>query len=130
MASFNPSSNPASSNSATPNPFANRRRSTRVWHEAALVVRIPMPDGRIIEQEGRTFAVNVHGGLLRLSVDVEAGLTFEVMNPATQMVCGCRVVRAERAPEGYLKVGFAFDRPSPRFWDVAHPPDDWGIKRS
>jgi hypothetical protein len=102
----------------------------RVWHEASLVVGIPMPDGRIVEQEGKTFAVNAHGGLLRLSVHAEVRLTFEVIISVTQMIRGCRVVRTERAPEGYLRVGFAFDQPSPHFWDAAHPPDDWGIKRS
>jgi hypothetical protein len=86
-----------------------------------------MPDGKIVEQEGRTFAVNVHGGLMRVAIDLEPGQTLELSNPATRMVRECRVVRAERTPEGYLKVGFAFDLPSPHFWAIAHPPEDWGI---
>ena len=107
-----------------------RRRSTRGWHEATLLVRIPMPDSSIVEKEVKSFAVNVQGGLLRLSIDVQTGQTFEVMNPATQLVRGCRVVRTERAVEGYLKVAFAFDEPSPHFWAIACPPEDWGIKES
>lgn len=120
---------PATGNSAAPHTFVNQRRSTRVWHETILVARIPMLDGQTIETKGQTFAVNVHGGLLQLSVEVHIKQALELMNPDTQMVEKCSVVRTEHAEGGQWKVGFAFDRPAPHFWAIAHPPEDWGIWR-
>jgi len=127
MATPNPAANPAEGTPATSLASVNRRRSTRVWHETSLVVRLPMPDGSAIKLAGQTFAVNVHGGLLQLPAEVHPGQMMELTNPATEMVENCHVVRTEPATENYLKVAFEFERPAVHFWAIAHPPEDWEI---
>ncbi|MGH9679423.1 MAG: hypothetical protein ACRD4Y_05700, partial [Candidatus Acidiferrales bacterium] len=37
----------------------------------------------------------------------------------------CHVVMVGNMVNGKAEVGFRFEQPSPRFWGLAFPPEDW-----
>jgi hypothetical protein len=104
---------------------SNRRRSRRVFLRVRVVARF-----RLLERdcllEGDTVTVNAHGGMVQLAVaPLKAGDMMTLTNPETDQAESCRVVRIEATPDHGFQVGFAFERPSPKFWAVAFPPTDW-----
>jgi len=57
---------------------AERRRSERVFLQVAIYVQGVTPDGHAFREKTKTLAVNAHGGLIHLAVDVRAGDTVTV----------------------------------------------------
>jgi len=47
------------------------------------------------------------------------------MHPRSGTKAAARVVRVDNPPGGFTAVGFEFVEPSPRFWPVEFPPEDW-----
>jgi hypothetical protein len=83
MPTFKPSEVPAAPKSAAPPAYPRQRRSTRVWHQISLLVRIRTPGGRQIEELGQSFVVNAHGGLLLVPVELNREQSFVLINPST-----------------------------------------------
>ena len=110
-----------------PNP-ANRRRSERVMLQVPVVVQARTRDGKEVREETQTVAVNAHGGLLKLRMEVKAGQPILLINERTKMQQGCRVVRVETSAAGVSAVAFEFDQPAPQFWPIVFPPADWGVR--
>jgi hypothetical protein len=110
-----------------PNP-ANRRRSERVMLQVPVVVQTRTRDGKEVREETQTVAVNAHGGLLRLHMEIKAGQPIVLINERSKMQHGCRVVRVETSETGYSAVAFEFDQPAPQFWPIVFPPADWGVR--
>ena len=129
MPTAKPLPNPEAQQHAGPQSLANRRRSTRIWHQTNLLAWIETTTGESRADEAQTFAVNAHGGLLTLKNAMDQGQSLVLENPATKMKGKCRVPNIQDPGEGYYKVGFAFEEATPLFWAVAHPPDDWGIPK-
>src|SRR5215813_7056940 len=105
-------------------PAHNRRRSQRLLLRMPIQVAARAADSE--HSEGTfTSSVNAHGALIYLSQKVEVGQKILIKNPETAEEQFVRVVRANPAPEGRAEVGVEFLRPSPKFWRIAFPPDDW-----
>jgi hypothetical protein len=103
----------------------NRRRSQRVFFNVRVVARFHLLDREWIV-EGESCVVNAHGGTIQLSVaPMAAGDIITLTNHDTTRSETCRVVRIEALSDQGFEVSFAFDRPSPNFWAIAFPPDDW-----
>lgn len=96
--------------------------------QVPVVVQARTPDGKDLREETQTVAVNAHGGLLKVRMEVKAGQPILLINERTKMQQGCRVVRVETSLAGSSAVAFEFDHPAPRFWPIVFPPADWGLQ--
>ena len=83
------------------------------------------PDGTKFDENTHTLVVNAHGALVTLSAGVSHGQLVLIANKATEAKVDCRVVFIGQAQAGKTQVGLEFVRPSPSFWEISFPPDDW-----
>jgi hypothetical protein len=98
--------------------------------EVPVVVVAETREREQVQEEAHTVAVNAHGGLLKLRMEVLMGQPMVLINAKTNTEEGCKVVRVEDLPSGEFAVAFEFDRPAPQFWPIVFPPDDWHVVRS
>jgi hypothetical protein len=96
--------------------------------QVPVVLQARTRDGEEVREETQTVAVNAHGGLLKLRMEVKAGQPIVLINERTKMQQGCRVVRVETSAAGQSAVAFEFDQPAPQFWPIVFPPADWGVR--
>jgi hypothetical protein len=108
-------------------PGTAKRRSMRVL--LSVPVRVSGKDGknRNFDEETRTLVANAHGALISLAAAVVAGQQITVSNSATQQSCDCRIVYLGRDGSGRIQMGVEFLKPSPAFWQIDFPPDDWVV---
>jgi hypothetical protein len=104
---------------------SDRRRSTRIWHQTNLEVRSMSAGGASAVEEGQTYEVNAHGGMMSIRGRFDLGQTIVLANPKTKLERACQVVRVAEDTGDCSKVAFEFCRPSPDFWAIAVPPRDW-----
>ena len=101
-----------------------RRRSHRV------IIRVPLTletteNDKAVQISVHTIAVNVHGAMIVSPRVFGSGATMQVRNERTRQRTEARVVRAAReSAEGYL-VPIEFTSPTPNFWQISFPPDNW-----
>ena len=88
-------------------------------------MRATLPDGRSVQVQSFTLAVNAHGGLLESPVKLVANQRIQLINPGTGKEVAGRVVRVEGSSSALYEVALEFDRRSPQFWPIAFPPEDW-----
>ncbi len=70
-------------------------------------------------QETNTLQVNANGGLLRLDTSVQHGQKLLVVNRVTKEEQECYVVSLAKRPKHEdLRVGVAFAKAAPGFWDT------------
>jgi hypothetical protein len=96
--------------------------------QVPVVLQARTRDGKEVREETQTVAVNAHGGLLKLRMEVKVGQPILLINERTKMQQGCRVVRVETSATGVSAVAFEFDQPAPQFWPIVFPPADWGVR--
>jgi PilZ domain-containing protein len=116
---------------STRNPFQagsepSRRRSQRVILTLAVTVRI---DGGTkagsFEEDTHTLVVNLHGALIVLAAKVDKGQKLILRNRSTKEEQVCRVASVSPASGGKAQIGVEFLKPSPDFWRISFPPEDW-----
>lgn len=101
-----------------------RRRSHRV------IIRVPLTletteNDKAVQISVHTIAVNVHGAMIVSPRVFGSGATMQIRNERTRQRTEARVVRAAReSAEGYL-VPIEFTSPTPNFWQISFPPDNW-----
>jgi hypothetical protein len=77
-------------------------------------------------EDSRTIVVSAHGCGLTLKTGVLPGETIVVIHKLSRQEAICRVVMCRQLGKGGDWVtGVEFQAPSPRFWHIAFPPDDW-----
>jgi len=84
-------------------------------------------DGRDFQETTQTMVVNAHGALVPLAARVIAGQRVIVSNKATRESRECRIVHLGNSESGKAHAGIEFVAPSPSFWQINFPPDDWVI---
>jgi len=104
-----------------------RRRSMRVLLSVPITVSGKSPDNKIFIEDTRTLVVNAHGALISLAAPVVADQKVTVSNKATHQTLECRVVYVGSQQAGKAQMGIEFVKPSPTFWQVDFPPDDWVV---
>jgi hypothetical protein len=104
-----------------------RRRSMRVLLSVPIHVRGKDSKSRDFDEETRTLAASAHGALISLAATVVAGQLVTVSNNATQQSRDCRIVHLRSVGSGKGQVGIEFLEPSPSFWQIDFPPDDWVV---
>lgn len=109
---------------STSGPDANRRRSQRVILNVPVTVSGEIPSGKFSEQT-KTMVVNAHGALIMLAAKVAQGQMLELKSPSHPESQTCKVVYIGPTVQGQTQVGIEFTKPTPHFWHVAFPPDNW-----
>jgi hypothetical protein len=105
---------------------SNRRRSQRVVLTMPISIRSEGGSKNAsFEEQTNTLVVNVHGALIALSAKVVVGQMLRMTNVKTKQEQVCRVVSMSPAPGGKPQVGVEFSNPSPDFWHISFPPEDW-----
>lgn len=103
-----------------------RRRSQRV------IIRVPITlamteKGQPVKITAHTVAVNIHGAMVACPRLLDTDTKVEMVNGRTQEKVGSRVTRAPReSPEGFL-IPVEFTTPSPNFWQISFPPENWKV---
>ena len=102
-----------------------RRRSMRVLLSVPIVVSGKTSENKTFSEDARTLVVNAHGALIVLANQVLPNQILEIGNKATKQSLDCRVVHVGAAQGGKIQLGVEFVKPSPTFWQIDFPPDDW-----
>jgi len=110
--------------SASSDQAADRRRSMRVHLAMPIIVRGMAGTSRFQEQT-QTVTVSAHGCLLRLAAKLRRGQEVSIVNPRTAEELTCTVISLAQTEPGKMEVGLQFTEPSPLFWRIAFPPEDW-----
>ena len=101
-------------------PIGHTRRTQRVQISMPVVVH-----GETFHETTNTVAVNAHGCLVLLKARVVRDDQISLINPKTAEELPGRVVFLGKPEEGKIPVGVEFGEPSPLFWRINFPPDDW-----
>jgi hypothetical protein len=109
---------------ASMNPIA-RRRSQRVLMQVAVRIRGEDVQGKNIEEETETLAINAHGALVLMRSRVTSGCKVFLQHKRTQEEQECHVAFLGPVRAGKAEIGLEFASPRPAFWRVAFPPEDW-----
>jgi hypothetical protein len=109
-------------------PETGRRRSQRVILSLAVTVRTEgAPKESSFEEETQTLLVNLHGALLLLKGKVAKGQKLRLTNRRTKEEQICQVATISPGTAGKSQVGVEFLKPSPDFWRISFPPEDWVV---
>lgn len=103
----------------------SQRRSQRLLLRVQIVAerRAGQPDSK--PEPTETLAVNAHGALILLVPPISDTEQILIKNARTSEEQLCRVVYQGLTEAGRLQVGVEFLTPSPNFWRVSFPPEDW-----
>ena len=102
-----------------------RRRSQRVLMQVAVRIRGEDAQGKIIEEETETLAINAHGALVLLKSRFTSGSTVFLKHKRTEEEQECHVAFLGPVRAGKVEIGLEFTSERPAFWRVAFPPEDW-----
>ena len=103
---------------------ADRRRSHRVNIAMPILVRGTRGTQRF-EEESQTVSVSAHGCNLRVTNPVARGQEIALVNKKTAEELPCAVTFIGQRDAGKIEIGVEFIEPSPLFWRIAFPPEDW-----
>jgi PilZ domain len=109
----------------TPSHLGARRRSQRVLMQVGVRIRGTDAQGKAIEEETETLAINAHGALILLQARLTSGSKVLLQHKRTQEEQECHVVFLGPVRAGKAEIGLEFSSPHPTFWRVAFPPEDW-----
>ena len=109
-------------------PSGARRRSQRVLMQVGIRVRGKDAQGMDFEEGTETLAINAHGSLILLGARVISGGVVHVKHNKTGEEQECHVAFLGPVRSGRAEIGVEFTTPSPNFWRVAFPPEDWSPK--
>ena len=101
------------------------RRSRRIQKRIPIVVRSQAREKQLLPEKTDALIVNAHGGLILLGLAVKENEFVIVENPKTGDELLCRVTHIGAHFMGKSEVGIEFIKPSPLFWGITPPPDDW-----
>jgi hypothetical protein len=104
-----------------------RRRSLRVLLSVPVIIRGANPDGSAFSEETKTLVVNAHGALIQIRAQVKANQKITMTSAGTSETQECRVVYVGPMQAGKAQAGIEFAKPSPKFWRISFPPDDWNV---
>jgi len=107
-----------------------RRRSQRVLMQVGIRVRGKDAQGKDFEERTETLAINAHGALILLNARVISGVAIHMRHNKTEEEQECHVAFLGPVRGGRAEIGVEFSTPSPNFWRVAFPPEDWSPKNA
>jgi hypothetical protein len=104
-----------------------QRRSERVLMDLPIIVSGESTDHGTFLEETFTVTVSAHGALMMLATQVAIGQKLLLTNPANHGQREARVAYLGHPHAGLSQVGVEFARPSPEFWPINSPPQDWKV---
>ena len=81
--------------------------------------------GTNFQEEAKTISVNAHGCMVRLAAKVARGQLVTIVNKKTAEELNCTVTYIGQTDGAKVEVGIEFAEPSPVFWRIAFPPENW-----
>ena len=102
----------------------DRRRTQRVQIAMPVLVRGAHGNHKF-EEEALTVSINANGCMVRLAAQVARSQVISIINPKTAEELPCVVTFLGQKDSGKTEVGIEFSEPSPLFWRIAFPPEDW-----
>ncbi len=102
-----------------------RIRTTRVQIAIPVFIYGNNVSGSPFQEITETSAVNANGCLIVLATPVEKEQPLLLTNIKTNEEITCHVVTLGSVVKGKTEVGIRFAQPSPRFWGIGFPPEDW-----
>ncbi len=102
-----------------------RRRSQRVFIQTKVTVFGKTAAGAKFQEETVTQAVNAHGALVLMKQVVAHGQRLVLSNVTTKEDIECKVVFLGPKQGDQTQIGVEFLKPSPNFWRISFPPEDW-----
>src|ERR1700732_1964213 len=102
-----------------------RRRSQRVLMQVAVRISATDTQGKSVEEETETLAINAHGALVLLESRLTSGSKVQLQHKKTQEEHECHVAFLGPVRSGKAEIGLEFSSPHPTFWRAAFPPEDW-----
>ena len=105
-------------------PDASRRRSQRVILSVPITVSGEAGNAAFSEKT-LTLVINAHGALITLAAKISQGQIVKIQSSSHPEKQDCRVVYVGPPVEGKTQLGVEFTEPSPLFWRIAFPPEDW-----
>jgi hypothetical protein len=103
---------------------SERRRSHRVNIAMPVLVR-GTKGTQSFEEAAQTISVSAHGCMVRMANPVARGQEVAIVNTKTAEELPCTVTFIGQKDQGKTEVGVEFAEPSPLFWRIAFPPEDW-----
>lgn len=103
---------------------ADRRRSHRLQLTMPVIVRAQVGNTPV-EENTHTVAVNANGCMVRLAAKLNRSHQVSIINPKTAEELPCTVSFIGQSDGKRTEIGLEFTEPSPLFWRIAFPPDDW-----
>jgi hypothetical protein len=103
----------------------DRRRGQRVLLRIRAIIHLTtkLKDEEVLPVS--TLSLNTAGAMLVCPRNLAAQTRFVLEHAGTNEKVECHVVSASKhTPEGF-HVPIAFDVPSPNFWKIDFPPEDW-----
>ena len=89
-----------------------------------VVIRVTV-ENQLIEEPAKILQVNAHGCSVHMTAQVEPGQRALLINPATREKEECTVNFIGEKENNQMEVGLEFVEPSPLFWHIHFPPEDW-----
>ena len=96
--------------------------------QVAVRIRGNDAQDKQFEEEASTLAINAHGALVQLQAHLTSGSKVHMQHKQTQEEQECEVVFLGSVRAGKAEIGLEFSAPSPTFWRVTFPPEDWSPK--
>ncbi len=93
-----------------------------------IVITGDRSNGHRFSEETRTSVVNAHGALILLAEEVTRGQLVTIRNVKSGEELQGEVVEIAESRAGKSEVAVEFLEPSPRFWRIAFPPEDWSAR--
>jgi hypothetical protein len=106
---------------------SSRRRSMRVLLSVPIRVTGRTTGNEDFDEQTRTLVVNAHGALISVQASVALDQIITVSSKLTSQARECRVVHVGTPLAGRAQLGIEFVQPSPSFWQIDFPPDDWVV---
>jgi hypothetical protein len=103
---------------------SGRRRSPRVNISMPVIVR-GAKGKEPFEEAAATISVNAHGCMVKIGTIVTRSQQVSIINKRTTEELPCTVVFIGKSDGGKTEVGVEFTEPSPAFWRINFPPEDW-----
>jgi hypothetical protein len=103
---------------------ADRRRTHRIQITMPVIVR-GKSGNHAFEERTHTVSVNANGCMVRVEARISRGQHVSIVNPKTAEELPCTVTFVGQKEAGKTEIGLEFSEPSPLFWRIAFPPEDW-----
>jgi hypothetical protein len=106
-------------------PTPNKRRSQRLFIQVRVVIEAKVANRPPLTEETNTIVVSAHGALVEMGTQLDQGQVVSLRNVRTNEAVDCVVKLVTPAAAKKFSTGLEFTKPSPAFWHVSFPPEDW-----